>query len=201
MKTIAILLMLLGLFLILAYGAMYLLGFAMSFDAPGSTTDPNGWMMRILIFLPIPVMLAVLFFAIMAFRKTHYGQSALLGSLFAIAGIGLFVYTTLQTVGVTKMIREEATLQAENERLYPKQTYIRQGEGNPDSILVFPNGIVAYRLYHRPDKFWGGPIGDLNSTRESLVFDRRAEEHIKFEDLPNFVDENGRVFTDVFMVK
>ncbi len=201
MKTIAILLMLLGLFMIVAYGAMYLLGFAMSFDAPGSTTDPKGWMMRILIFLPIPIMLAVLIFSILAFRKEHYGQSVLIGALFAISGIVFFVYTSLQTARVMKMVNHETELRAENERLYPLQTYIRQGEGNPDSILVFPNGIVAFRLYHRPDKFWGGPLGDLNSTRESISFDRRAEEHIKFEDLPHFVDENGSVFTDVYTVK
>ena len=79
MKTLAILLMLLTIVMIVGFGLFFLLGFAMSFDAPGSTTDPKAWGMRLLIASPLLIFLVCLILAWKAYAGGYYGKSVLLG--------------------------------------------------------------------------------------------------------------------------
>jgi hypothetical protein len=79
MKTLAILLLLLTFLMMLGFGMFYLLGFAMSFDAPGSTSDPKAWGMRLLIFAPMIIFLVVLVMAWQAYAAGNYRKSVLLG--------------------------------------------------------------------------------------------------------------------------
>jgi hypothetical protein len=201
MKIIAVLLMLLGVAMIVGYGFLYLLGFAMSFDAPGSTTDPKGWMMRIFIFLPLLGLLAILVFAIRAFLSGQYKKSALIGSVFAVTGLGAVAYTTITTSNAMNNYNDQMAREADDARLYPVQKFIRQGETGADTIIVFPNRIVAYRLNVNREYPHNGPLGDLNSTRDTLIYDRRPDTQLKMEELYHFMDEQGRVFTNVYAVR
>ena len=76
MKGLALILMFLTLLAIVGFGLFYLLGFAMSFDAPGSDKDPAAWGMRLLMFLPAIVFIIVLAFAWKAYtaERPSWGQ-------------------------------------------------------------------------------------------------------------------------------
>jgi len=71
-----------------------------------------------------------------------------------------------------------------------------------DSIIVWPNGIVAYRLHiEGMENTWNGPLGDLNERRDTLTYDRRDDTRLRMEELYHFMDQDGRVFTNVYAVK
>jgi len=201
MKILSILLMLAGVFIIVAYGVIYLLGFAMSFDAPGSTKDPKAWMMRLLIFMPLVIFVVLLILAFIAFYYGHYKRSVMFSAFFGIAGIGFFLFSTISSVEVTRKMNQIRAQEVEDERLYPKQTFLRPVEGGVDTIYVFPSRIVSYRLYVGTEFPYGGPLGDLNTTRDTLIYNRRSDTKLNIEDLPQFVDEKGRKFSDVYIVK
>lgn len=202
MKALSILLMLAGVFMILAFGFMYLLGFAMSFDAPGSDKSPEAWRMRILMLLPLLIFLVTLVLSFKAFGEGNYKKSVLLGAVSPVIGLILFGSMTLTSMKSLNQYNDEIALQKEYDAKYPIQKYLRLGEAGTDTIIVWPNGIVAYRL-HIPDmpKPWGGPLGDLSEDRTTILFSRTPDTKIKFEDLSLFLDENGRRFTDVYEVR
>lgn len=60
MKILALVLMVLTILVIVGFGFAYLLGFVMSFDAPGSDKDPDAWSFRILMLGPIVIFLRCL---------------------------------------------------------------------------------------------------------------------------------------------
>ena len=88
-----------------------------------------------------------------------------------------------------------------DERMYPKQTYLRDGENGTDTILVFPNRIVAYRLNVGVAYPYNGPLGDLNNSRDTLLYRERPDTKIRRDELSQFTDAEGRKFTDVYAVK
>jgi len=201
MKIVSLLFMIVGIIMIITYGFLYLFGFAMSFDTPGSANDPKAWLTRLWIFMPMVLMVVILILAFMAFYSGHYKQSALLGSLFPISGLVFYAWLFVTSVSTIKKFKEENAREAEDARLYPIEKYLRPVEGGTDTIIVFPNRIVAYRHYQGTDIPWAGPLGDLNDTRDTIVFKRSTDTKINFEDLPLFMDDKGRKFTDVYHVR
>jgi hypothetical protein len=136
--------MITGIGMMAAMGLAYLLGFAMSFDAPGSDTDPLAWLMRILIFMPIVILLVVLIFALRAFMARRYRQSMWIASIFPVSGIGLMIYMSLMSTNFMSAYTAEREREAEEARLYPKQKFFRPVEGGADSIIVFSTTIPAF---------------------------------------------------------
>ncbi|HZV69367.1 MAG TPA: hypothetical protein VFG10_07485 [Saprospiraceae bacterium] len=202
MKIAAILLMLFGVFLILGLGFMSLLGLAMSFDAPGSESDSVAWMNRILIFvLPLIVLTLVLFFAWISFRKGHYTRSFWIGSIFALVLIGFVLLTTIFSFISVNKFQNITKNDAENERLYPLQKFLRPVDGGVDTILVFPGRTVAYRLYTGEAYPFAGPVGELNETRDTIIIDFDQDTRLIKEELSQFVNTEGRRLTDIYGVK
>ena len=169
MKVTAILLMLLGVLLIAVMGFLYLLGFAMSFDAPDSG-DLKAWLMRLLLFVPLIVLVLALIFAWIAYNSGNYMRSARIGSVFGLAVIGLIVYAIGTSYSTMSDFRGQIAQEAEDARLYPKQTFLRPYDGGADTIIVFPNRVVAYRLNSAPDFPLSGPVGDLNEHRDAIIY-------------------------------
>ena len=201
MKILAILLMLAGVCIIVGYGFIYLLGFAMSFDAPGSTKDPKAWMMRLLIFMPLVIFVVLLILAFIAFYTGHYKRSVMFSAFFGIAGLGFFLFSSISSAVSMRRMNEIRAKEAEEERMYPKQTFLRPVEGGVDTIYVFPSRIVSYRLYVGTEIPYGGPLGDLNTSRDTLIYNRRSDTKLNIEDLSQFLDEKGRKFSDVYIIK
>ena len=202
MKVLAILFMILGIVCIFFLGVMGLLGFAMAFDAPGSADKASNWIFAILMATgPIIISLIILLFAFLAFRKGKYHRSALIGSIFGILVIGGFILTTTSSYYAMKSFNKMQAEKAENERLYPEQRYLRQVEGGADTIIVFPDRIVAYRLEVGVEYPYAGPLGDLNETRDTLVYDSRPDTRLGRQELHEFIDGQGKRFTDVYAIR
>jgi hypothetical protein len=187
--------------MILFAGLMYAFGFVMSFDAPGSMTNLKGWWMRFLIFLPILGLVVVLIFAAMAFRAERYKRSAIIGSLFAVSGIGFMLYLSIMTIDATHSFDQWKAKEDEAARLYPVQKFLRQSDTTADTIIVYPSGIVAYRLLANRDFPWNGPLGDLNASRDVILYNRSNDTKITWEELDQFIDGNGRKLTEVYSIR
>lgn len=200
MKIVAILLMLLLLIIAVGFGFMYILGFAMSFDAPGSASDPKAWGMRFLMFSPILIILIVVIYSFIVFTQGNYRKAVLAssGALGMCALIvGFFLFTSATSLAKYKaQVRQEE----EDAKRYPKQKFLRQDEHGADTIIVFPSRIVAYRL-RGTDFPLSGPVGDLNEGRDGLIYNHSPHNDVKPEELDQFIDENGRKFTDVYPIK
>ncbi|MEP6794738.1 MAG: hypothetical protein ABJB16_10460 [Saprospiraceae bacterium] len=202
MKVAAILFMILGVFLIVGVGMMSLFGFAMSFDAPGSEHDPQAWLNRILIFaLPLLVFIVILVLAWIAFSRGNYIRSFWIGSVFGLVVIGFALITVISSFMTIGQITATNLQTAREEKLYPIQKFLRPGEDGADTIIVFPSRIVAYRIYTGDQNRLGGPVGDLNKTRDTIILDFDTDTRIKREDLSQFVDAEGRRLTDVYGLK
>lgn len=202
MKTLSILLMLLTLLAIAGFGLFYLLGFAMSFDAPGSDKDPSAWGMRLLLFLPVLIFLVLLIFALKSYSAGHFQRSVLLGAISPVICIGAFLAMYISSMASLKDYQQEVKVQKEDEMKYPIEKYMRYGAEGTDTIIVFPSRIVSYRLYQGPNlPAYGGPLGDLNQTRDVLVYNRRSDTKLQMEELYHFMDEQGRIFTNVYQVQ
>lgn len=202
MKVIAILMMLLGIVFIFFLCVIGLLGFAMAFDAPGSADKVSNWVFAIAMATgPILISLVILVFAFLAFRKGKYTRSALIGSVFGVFVIGGFILSTTSTYFAMKSFNDMRAEEAENERLYPVQRYLRPVEGGTDTIIVFPDRIVAYRLYVGVEYPYAGPLGDLNETRDTLLYRDVPDTRLGRNELNEFVDERGKRFNDVYEVR
>ena len=201
MKTIAILLMIVTILAIGGFGIFYLLGFAMSFDAPGSDKAPGAWAMRLLMFSPAIFFLIFLIIAIRAFQGGHYNRSVLFGSLTPVICIGLLAFLSITSMASSKSYRQQMKQEAEDAVKYPKQEFTRPAEGGTDTIIVFPSRIVAYRLYQGTEQHYGGPLGDLNETRDAIIFLERRDNRLKREDLSSFIDNQGRKLTDLYEIR
>lgn len=200
MKIISILLMLFGVLLIVVLGLMYLLGFAMSFDAPDSG-DGKAWLFRLLMFVPILILVAVLIFAMKAFASDNYVRSMRIGLVFVLAAAGIAAYLFGTSYSSLRQYRKEMAQDAEDARLYPRQKFIRPYEGGADTIIVFPNRIVAYRFNSAPDFPLSGPLGDLNEKRDAIIYNHSPHNDIRIDELDQFVDAQGRKLTDVYAIR
>jgi hypothetical protein len=173
----------------------------MSFDAPGSSSDPLAWLMRILIFLPGVIGVVVLILALRAFQAGLFRRAMLIAAIFPVSGIGLLAYlsiTTLQTMNAFESLRAH---EAEEARLHPKQKFFRPVEGGADSIIVFPSRMVAYRIYQGDAKHRGDQLGDLNQSRDTLIYYDHLRNELRRKELDQFADVQGRKITDFYVVK
>lgn len=201
MKTISILLILVSIIVLLILVLLYFFGFIMSFDAPGSDKDPSAWMMRFLIFLPVLILGIILILAIIAYAGQHYQRAFWFGAVTPIAGAALFSYMLITSLLSTREFHAQLAKEAEEAALYPKQIYTRTRDIGTDTIIVFPNRIVSYRLHVGNPHPWGGPLGDLSEDRKVLLYDTRPDTRLPKEEIAQFVDEKGRPFTEVYIVK
>ena len=202
MKTLAILLMLLTLLMMVGFGMFYLLGFAMSFDAPGSTSDPKAWGMRLLMFAPAIIFLVVLILSWQAYAAGNYRKSVLLGIVSPAICIALYIWMMVTSMMSLKFYQNQVAEEKEMEARYPKETYTRTGPLGTDSIIVWSSGIVAYRLHiEGMENTWDGPLGDLSKDRKTITYDRRPDTRLPMEELYHFMDQEGRIFTNIYEVK
>lgn len=203
MKVLSILLIFIGACMILAYGIIFLLGFAMSFDAPGSDTDPKAWVMRMGMFLPIILGIVLLVLAFLALRSGNYGRSVFYGIIIPIAGAAFWGYMFYDSSRAFKAYKQQEAKSTREAEMYPKQTYIRpSANGGTDTIIVWPDRIVAYRLFMgEGNPEWGGPLGDLNDGRDTLIYYDRQDTRLRRDELDQFVDRSGRRFSDVYSIK
>ena len=140
MKVASILLMLLTVLMMVGFGMFYLLGFAMSFDAPGSTTDPKAWGMRLLFFAPFFIFLVVLILSWQAYAAGNYRKSVLLGVVSPAICVGLYLWMMVTSMSSMKQYNNQVAEEKEIEARYPKEEYIRQTSLGTDSIIVWPTG-------------------------------------------------------------
>lgn len=202
MKAASILLLIITLVCLLGAGLMYFFGFIMSFDAPGSTTDPKGWMMRALLFLPVLAGVVLLIMGFVAYNAGDFKKALIFGSIYPVLSVLLLVFLSVTTMNASRQFRETRIKEAQDAIDFPKQTYLRHRDVGTDTIIVWPSRIVAYRL-HVPEfeNTWNGPLGDLNETRDVMVYKHSTDTRLKPEELSEFTDENGRKFTDVYRVE
>jgi hypothetical protein len=198
MKSLSIVFMILIFFVMIGFGFFYILGFAMSFDAPGSDKDPSAWMMRMLMFLPGIILLAALILAFISFSSGHYRRSVIISSvplgMAAVFIIYMFVSSFTAQAAYTKQIMTEAA----DARKYPVQKFLRKTEIGADTVIVFPNRIVSYRLQMYNGYPYNGPLGDMNEDRTTVIYNNSSDTKLPFEDLDQFVDEEGRKLTEVY---
>jgi hypothetical protein len=201
MKTLAILLMLLTILMIIGFGLFYLLGFAMSFDAPGSTTDPKAWGMRFLIASPLLIFLVCLIMSWQSYAAGHYKKAVILGAVSPIICVALFGWMTVTSLSSMNKYNDQVAKEKEQEAKYPVEKYMRTADGVSDTIIVWPNGIVAYRLNIGMEFPWNGPLGDLSEDRKTITYDRRPDTKLAIEELYHFMDKDGRIFTNIYVVQ
>lgn len=202
MKTIAILLLILTGIIIVVGMMFYFFGFIMSFDAPGSDKDPSAWGMRALMFSPIIVFIGCLIVGLLALKGGQYLKSAILGGIAPLLSLGfviwMFVYS-FKSLNEYKQLEKE---RAELKEKYPLETYTRQSALGVDTILVWPEGIVAYRLHvEGMANTWNGPLGDLDKQRKVVSYHRTADTRLMIEEVGEFMDGNGVRFTDKYAIR
>jgi hypothetical protein len=202
MKGLALVLMLLTLLAIVGFGLFYLLGFAMSFDAPGSDKDPAAWGMRLLMFAPVIIFLILLVFSWKSYSAGHFNQSVVLGAVAPVLCLGAFLLMYISSMSSLKDYQQQVALEKEEAARYPIEKYMRHGPEGTDTIIVFPSRIVSYRLYQGPNMpFYGGPLGDLNETRDILTYHRGSDTKLQMEELYHFMDEEGNIFTNRYQIR
>lgn len=201
MKILSILLMLLTIAMIVGFGLFYLLGFAMSFDAPGSTTDPKAWGMRLMLFAPVIVFLVCLILSWKSFAGGNYGKSVLLGMVAPVVCIALYAWMSITSMSSMKQYNDQVAKEEEMKAKYPVEKYMRTADGVSDTIIVWPTGIVAYRLNIGMEFPWNGPLGQLSEDRKTITYDRRPDTKLPIEELYHFMDTEGRIFTNVYAIK
>jgi len=198
MKALAIVFMILIFFVMIGFGLFYLLGFAMSFDAPGSDKDPAAWMMRMLMFLPGLILLAALILAFISFSSGYYKRSVIISAIplgmAAVFMVYLFISSFAAQASYTKQMMTEAA----DARKYPVQKFLRKTDIGADTVIVFPNRIVSYRLQMYNGYPYNGPLGDLNEDRTTIIYINRPDTKLSVEELDQFVDEEGRRLTEVY---
>ena len=201
MKILSILLMLLTIAMIVGFGLFYLMGFAMSFDAPGSTSDPKAWGMRLMLFAPVIIFLVCLVLSWKAFAGGQFGKSVLLGMVAPVVCIALYAWMSITSMSSMKQYNDQVAKEEEMKAKYPVEKYIRTADGVSDTIIVWPTGIVAYRLNIGMEFPWNGPLGELSEDRKTITYDRRPDTKLPIEELYHFMDAEGRIFTNVYAVK
>jgi len=201
MKTVALLLMLVSVIALIGFGFMYLLGFAMSFDAPGSTSDPKAWGMRLLMFLPLLFLIVALVISIAAYSSGNYRRVIIVNLVPIGVCAALMGYMFVSSFASLAKYKAITAKEAKDAKLYPEQRFLRNVEGGTDTIIVFPSRIVAYRKYQGTAIPWSGPLGDLNEERTTIKYISSSDTHIGKEELDQFFDVDGRKFTDVYIIQ
>jgi len=202
MKVTALLLMILGIRLVVVLGLMAFFILIMVMGTPGSASRPEGLADLYWLFLPLLAFIAALVFAGQAYRAGNYARSIWFGSVFGLAVLSITVYLGKTSYSTMQEMRTTNAQTAEEERLYPRQKFLRPVEGGADTIIVFPGRIVAYRLYVEGGIPFAGPVGDLNEARDTIVVsDREFVERVRREELSRFVDGEGRKLTDIFAIR
>jgi hypothetical protein len=202
MKTLAILLMILTVLMMGGFALFYLLGFAMSFDAPGSDKDPGAWGMRLLMLAPMFVFLVLLILSWQAFAAGHYKKSVLLGLVTPGVCASLYLWMMWTSMAALKQYKDEIDEAKELAAKYPTERYTRTGPLGTDTIIVWSTGLVAYRLHvEGMTNTWNGPLGVLDENRKVMTYDRRPDTRIAIEELYHFMDEEKRIFTNVYGVQ
>jgi hypothetical protein len=200
MKTAALLFMILDVIVLFLFGAFYLLGFAMSFDAPGSASDPKAWGTRLVMFVPVLLMIIALIIAVAAYMGGHFKQAFIISFVPVALGGAIYLFLMISSFSSMAKYRIQAAKDTEEARLHPQEKYYRKVDSGIDSIIVFPNRIVAYRKSQPPLNPFAGSLGDLNATRDTLYFDDHHDNKIPINELDQFTDDTGRKFTDVYRV-
>lgn len=202
MKTFALLLMLLTVLMMVGFGLFYLLGFAMSFDAPGSDKDPQAWGMRMFLFLPMIIFLVMLVLSWQAYSAGDYKKAVLLGAVSPAIMALIFGWMLFTSMSSYKKYTDEIKNEKELAEKYPIENYTRTGPLGTDTIIVWPNGIVAYRLHvEGMEKTWNGPLGQLDPDRKTMTYDRRPDTRLPMEELYHFMDQEKNIFTNKYSVK
>jgi hypothetical protein len=202
MKTLSILLMIITVLAMAGFGIFYLLGFAMSFDVPGSTSDPKAWGMRLLLLAPMFIFLVLLILSWQSFSAGNYKKSVLLGLVTPAVCVGFYLWMMVASIGSMKKYNEGLIKEKELEVKYPVEKYTRTGPLGTDTIIVWPNGLVAYRLnVEGMANTWNGPLGQLDAVRKVMTYERRPDTRIAIEELYHFMDEEKRIFTNVYGVQ
>ena len=201
MKTVAILLIIISIIALFGFGLMYLLGFAMSFDAPGSQSDPKAWGMRFLMFLPVLFLIVALILSISAFSSGNYRRVVMINIIPIGICAAFIAYMFISSFSSLASYRATQAKEAMDAKLYPEQRFLRNVEGGTDTIIVFPNRIVAYRKYQGTNIPWAGPLGDLSDDRTTLKVIVNSDTKIYKEELDQFVDDKGRKFSEVYIIQ
>jgi hypothetical protein len=200
MKVLSLLLMILVVLIIGLAGILYFFGFIMSFDAPGSADDPKAWWGRLMMFLPVIFCIVIEVLAIQALWSGRYGRSALFSGSLIVAAAAFWFYATFSSMATARAYRTELELEKEQAIKYPVQKFLRDVEGGTDTIIVWPNRIVAYRLYIAGlGKPWSGPLGDLNEGRDTLIYYEHVDTRLRRQELGAFYNMDGRRFTEVYI--
>lgn len=201
MKLLAILLMLLIVVIIAGAFIMYVMMFAMSFDAPGSMSDPKAWLLRFVAFLPIVAFVLVIIFSFLALRAGQPGKAvAISGSAVAATAV-LWTIFALSSMRSMREYQDKVKQEKEWEKQFPVQKFVREKEIGADTIIVWPSKIVAYRIGAGDGPALGGGIGMMNDTRDTLIYSEHRDNRIPRNELEQFVNEQGRRFTDVYRVQ
>ena len=108
---------------------------------------------------------------------------------------------SITSMASMKQYNDQVAKEEEMKAKYPVEKYIRTADGVSDTIIVWPNGIVAYRLNIGMEFPWNGPLGELSEDRKTITYDRRPDTKLPIEELYHFMDSEGRIFTNVYAVQ
>jgi len=202
MKAFAVILMILLVMVLAVSGILYFFGFVMSFDAPGSASDSKAWVTRLMFFLPVIFCGLMLVLSIIAFLRKKYGRSALFSGSVVLLAVGLWIAAIVSSMASVSNYQAQLKAEKELAKKFPVQKYLRPtSTGGTDTLIVWPSRMVAYRLFIPENKPWGGQLGDLNESRDTLIYYESRDNRIRREELEQFSDEGGRKFTDVYRVR
>lgn len=201
MKVLAVLLLIAG-FVLLAFTVLlYFFGFIMSFDAPGSMHDGKAWLFRFAMFLPILALLGALIVSLHAFATKRYKRSVFIGLAYCVVAVGIMAAVSIQSFRSINEFNAKLAQEEADALLYPKEKYLRQIRTQADTIFVFPNRRIHYRVSTAPGPPMSGPMGDLNKTRDTIIYLREPHNKVEIHELDQFIDAYGRKLTDVYAVR
>ncbi len=192
--------MILILFMMFGFAFIYILGFAMSFDAPGSDKDPAAWGMRVMMFLPGVILFVALVIAFISYTSGHYKRSMIVSSIplgLCAALIVFMIVSSSTSMANYKITEAKAAADAEK---YPVQKFLRPVEGGADTVLIFPSRVVSYRLFNYNGYAYNGPLGALNDARTIFVYQNSTDNRLPFAELDQFIDENGKRLSDLYQM-
>lgn len=189
--------------IVIVVGLMfYFFGFIMSFDAPGSDKDPAAWGMRALMFSPFIVFAICFFMGLLALRGGNYTKAAIFGGVAPVLAAGFVLWMFIYSFASIRDYKKEEKQRKENAEKYPLETYTRTSQLGTDTILVWPDGIVAYRLHVEGlANTWNGPLGDLDKDRKFITYKRNPDTRISIEEIEQFLDDKGVKVTDRYTVQ
>ena len=115
--------------------------------------------------------------------------------------LGFVIFSMWSGASAVPKLQKDQAQRAEEARLYPKQTFVREVPGGADTLIVFPDRMVASRKYDGLKYPLGGLLGYLNEERTHIQLDTKPDPVIRREELSQFTDAGGRRFSDSFPVQ